>query len=378
MEDHTPDTVREEEEEEKSPWPDLLPELLDLVSLRLSAPDFCSFRRVCTSWRSITNPVLRPLPASADFFRRGTPILATVHDDFCSFFDPIHNAALRVGIPELAGSRLRAAGAGDWLLLTRGREGVFFFNVSERVTVPLPDLDAFSMDVVGFSGPPDTPGCTVIAATHSMGEIYTLKRGEAAWTFHEFEHKRSYAANCAPVMLGDRCYMLRSKGHAVGFGYKEWDDVGDDGYYYHDMYADRPEPLRKWRRGQIDQCFLAEDGGELLAVFLGFGETRVSVFGLDVRARTWRKVDRLENKMMFISQGSCMVVDAVVRGTGNKIYLPKSRAGHGMFYSFATNKFHTFLDDFPRKRSEFIKEVKPNCAWIQVPAGAPNIKPFKW
>ncbi|KAI6688320.1 hypothetical protein NL676_025148 [Syzygium grande] len=381
MEDHVPNSVQEEEEEqEKPPWCDLLPELLDLVSVRLSAPDFSSFRRVCASWRSVTNPVLRPLPPSADFFRRGTPILATVHDDFCTFFDPIHNAALRADIPELAGSRLRAAGEGDWLLLTRADREVFFFNVSARVTVRLPELNIIGIDVACFSGPPDSPGCTVLLATQSLREIFFLKRGEAAWTLRDFEHKRSYAASCTPVMLGDWCYFLRSEGNAVGFNYMEWADIedDDDGYYYHDIYADRPEPLRKWRRGRIDQCFLAEDEGELLAVFLGYGETRVSVFDLDLGSRTWRKVDKLENKMMFVSQGSCLVVNASVRGTGNKIYLPKSRAGHGMFYSLATNKFHTFLDDFPRKRSELIKEVKPSCAWIRVPAGARNIKPFTW
>ncbi|KAF8022724.1 hypothetical protein BT93_F0285 [Corymbia citriodora subsp. variegata] len=367
MEAYVPDAARAEEErrqEEESPWPDLLPELLDLV---------------CASWRSITNPVLRPPPPSAGFFRPGTPILATVHDDFCTFFDPIHNAALRVAdLPELAGSRLRAAGAGDWLLLTRGRDEVFFFNVSARVTVRLPDLDMYSISAACFSGPPDAPGCTVLAASYSLRDIHILKRGESAWTFREFEHRRSYAANCVPVMLGDSCYFLRTKGHVVGFNYEEWEDVGDGGYYYYEFFADRPEPLRKWRRGRIEQRFLAEDEGELLAVFLGYDETRVSVFRLDRRTATWRKVGRLENKMVFVSQGSCLVVDASVRGAGNKIYLPKSRSGHGMFYSLSTNRFHTFLDDFPQRRSEFIKEVKPSSAWIRVPAGVRNIRPFTW
>ncbi|KAK3424886.1 hypothetical protein EUGRSUZ_F01628 [Eucalyptus grandis] len=323
------------------------------------------------------SPTLPPLAA---FFRPGgTPILATVHDDFCTFFDPIQNAALRVtDLPELTESRLHAAGAGDWLLLSRGRWEVFFFNVSARVTVRLPDLDMFSAAVACFSGAPDSPGCTVITASHSMLEIHVLKRGKSAWTFREFEHKRSYTANCAPVTLGESCYFLRSKGHAVGFNHEEWEDVDDDDYYYYDVYVDRPEPLRKWRSGGIDQCYLAEDGGELLAVILGYIETRVSVFRLDLRAGTWRKVDRLENKMMFVSQGSSLVVDATVPGAGNKIYLPKSRGGRGIFYSLATNRFHTFLDDFPLRRSEFIKDVKPSYAWIQVPAEARNIRPFTW
>ena len=72
----------------------------------------------------------------------------------------------------------------------------------------------------------------------------------------------------------------------------------------------------------------------------------------------WPRVDNLGNKSSFMASAS-------VGGTCNKIYFPNMRENECVFFSLATQKYHTFSGSFVSEFSYTSKEPKKrNWFWI--------------
>uniref|UniRef100_M1DLR9 F-box protein n=1 Tax=Solanum tuberosum TaxID=4113 RepID=M1DLR9_SOLTU len=79
-----------------------------------------------------------PQPSSSQW-----PCLMTLHKEtgMLEFFDPVYNVVTthKTGIQKLRGSRIRSSRA-NWLLMSHGNRGMFFFNPFSNGIIELPDL----------------------------------------------------------------------------------------------------------------------------------------------------------------------------------------------------------------------------------------------
>ncbi|KAH7866640.1 hypothetical protein Vadar_023092 [Vaccinium darrowii] len=78
-----------------------------------------------------------------------------------NLFHPLYKDTYRMDIPELSGAFLRYSKNG-WLLMSRGRHSVFFFNPFTKAKIDLPDLPHnFNFTTISFSSAPTSSNCMV-------------------------------------------------------------------------------------------------------------------------------------------------------------------------------------------------------------------------
>ncbi|PHT34299.1 hypothetical protein CQW23_26099 [Capsicum baccatum] len=121
--------------DDDSLWCNAPKDILGLISSRLVAGEYVVFRAVCRNWRDLV-----PLPRIPREYN--TPRLMTLYEERgdVEFFHPLHDALItqKMDIPELVkGSRIRCA-LKDWLLMSKGNRGMFFFNAVSKHEMQVP------------------------------------------------------------------------------------------------------------------------------------------------------------------------------------------------------------------------------------------------
>ncbi|XP_006341252.2 F-box protein At4g00893-like [Solanum tuberosum] len=173
---------------ENALWSDCIPsDILGLISSRLVAAEYFIFRAVCKRWRYA--PVTPPhCPAQPE----KSPCLITFRGDtgIVEFFHPVYNVmtTTSIPIPKLMDSRIRSS-KGNWLLISNGSRGMFFFNPISNDIIELPDLQEYENICPSwtFSCPPDSSSACFVVGFDYLGnppDVYIIKVGETNWTYH--------------------------------------------------------------------------------------------------------------------------------------------------------------------------------------------------
>ncbi|KAL6988283.1 hypothetical protein U1Q18_014033 [Sarracenia purpurea var. burkii] len=357
----TSTACQEMKEENGRSLSDLPDDLLSLILSNLFARDYITFRAVCKSWNSIST-IPRPLKLPIDFPLSQCPYLMFFHGRTHSFnfFHPICNAAYQTEIPELSNVQI-CFSKNDWLLMSQGFRTVFFFNPFTKARIDLPDIPeeaAYGFISMCFSSPPTSPDCVVVGFT-SVGysvDIGTFKFGGDEWTVVNYDNgDRSFQAlRCPPVLCNGSYYFLGDSGE-LGV-YDPTDDEGEGSW---DICG---KPSQKLKNSQ--QGYIVESDGDLLSVFIANEGSRVYVLKRDFSNNSWRKVESLGDKMLYLCIRTSLAETAMVKGAGNKIYLPMFYGNEGVFYSLATRKFHCFSGTYCGNNLYDTKHMK-HCAWVK-------------
>ncbi|KAL8204820.1 hypothetical protein R6Q57_010443 [Mikania cordata] len=120
------------------------------------------------------------------------------------------------------------------------------------------------------------------------------------------------------------------------------------------------------------QYYLSSCDQHILLVIVGeFGES-VEVFEVNESTYEWEKIDGLGKHMIYISDTSCICLEAKSPEMGNKIYFPRLSYDNGMkivFYSLETSRYHIFDDkNFQKSLGQDLLRTKYQCyshTWIE-------------
>lgn len=115
----------------------------------------------------------------------------------------------------------------------------------------------------------------------------------------------------------------------------------------------------------INQSFLVELEGNLLAVFLSQFRTCVKVFRLDMDTMLWVKVESLGKYMWFISNTSSLSAIAPNSRMANKIYFPRFHGEDIVYDSLDTCKYHTFGSQHYSGTDFYNTKEQLYCSWIE-------------
>ncbi|KAL7240743.1 hypothetical protein ACSBR2_006401 [Camellia fascicularis] len=350
-----------------SNWSDLPPELLSMILSNLFLGDSSNFRATCRSWQSITTPF--PPPTNSALSKLPYLMILNGGDDGCKFFQPLRNETYHdklsniiISNDELKDAKIRVSKYG-WLLMSGGGT-IFFFNPFTEVIIKLPNIYwANDFMSVSFSSPPTSSDCLVIGICWGFLhiELCIIKRGDDRWTFHEFQNNRRFALYDAspPVLYNGKLYCLGNGG-----------DVGvldlSSGLSWSIICCCKP--ILAWPRFkyQCQKSFMVNCDGGMLVVFVTHEERRVRLIKLIVPDMEWQDVQSLGNKMLFLSHGASLLVEAVKEGMANKIYFPNFHGENGVFYSLDTGKYHSIVGNYSSTTPfNFVEQVSSTCTWIE-------------
>ncbi|OVA04482.1 Protein of unknown function DUF295 [Macleaya cordata] len=196
----------------------------------------------------------------------------------------------------LVGATIRFS-KGGWLLMSKGRKTLFFYNPFTKAAIQLPDLpEIYSFTGIAFSSLPTSSDCVVFGiAQDDWFEISIF-----VCNIH-----------------------LR---HCTGKRFLE------DGFIW--------KVLAKPRKhfNVVYPSFLVECDRKLLLVDLGPLGKSVEIFSLDFSKMVWVKVESLGKHMLFISNTSCLSAIAPNSCMENKIYLARLHGEEILFYSLGTGR----------------------------------------
>ncbi|KAG5584209.1 hypothetical protein H5410_044643 [Solanum commersonii] len=166
-------------------------DILKSISSHLVAGDYFVFHAVCKPWRE------HPLPPQLHLHHDDSPspFLMTLHKEtgIVEFFNSVYNALIipTMVISKLKGSTIRSSKA-NWLLMSHGNRGMFFFNPKSNDIIELPDLPSIHncFSAWTFSCPLDSSSssCFVVGFDEvgSLPGVYIIKVGDTTWTYHYF------------------------------------------------------------------------------------------------------------------------------------------------------------------------------------------------
>ncbi|KAJ0817731.1 hypothetical protein HanPI659440_Chr00c05g0714381 [Helianthus annuus] len=161
--------------------------------------------------------------------------------------------------------------------------------------------------------------------------------GESSWLLDslDFGSDHPYSFDF-PTFNGRDIYALCNNKRIEAFR-----DIADDDFTWDEVTNNVPI------KSSADY-FLSSCDQHLLLVIVGaFGES-VEVFKLKDSSDGWEKIDGLGKHMIYISNTSCICLEAKSPEMGNKIYFPRLLHNDDRkiaFYSLETRKYHTFDDN---------------------------------
>ncbi|XP_071901203.1 F-box/kelch-repeat protein At1g57790-like [Coffea arabica] len=291
----------------------------------------------------------------------------------CKFSHPVYRDAFCLGSPELPGhsqpshqpppggdaviSSVLRFSKGGWLLMSKGRFSVFFYNpfTKAKMYLPLvPDPERYVLRGITFLSTPASPDCLVLglsALFYRHVAISIIRRGEKHWNFYRFENNLPIIPSyCNPVFHKGMFYCLGEGGNLGVFS-------PDD-----NQWTVLVKPQKIYKRGH--ESYLLEIDGELISVFVQRLGSQISVFRLDETKMAWEEVSDLGDNMVFISPTNSFSRKKVIEGMHNKIYFSRLHKGCCVFYSLDTKKFHTLLKDFSSASLCNTPEQLRSC-WIE-------------
>ncbi|KAH0729805.1 hypothetical protein KY290_000884 [Solanum tuberosum] len=178
-------------------WSNCIPsDVLGLISSRLATAEYFVFCAICKHWRyaPLTSP---PPPQSSS----SLPCLMTLQKEtgMVEFFDLVYNVITtqKTGIPKCRAARIRSSKA-NWLLMSHGNRGMFFFNTIRNDIIELHDLldeNENCCSAWTFSCPPDSSSSDWFVVGLETGgyvlDVYIIKLGDTEWTYHYFFNHRA-------------------------------------------------------------------------------------------------------------------------------------------------------------------------------------------
>ncbi|KAK4730866.1 hypothetical protein R3W88_023854 [Solanum pinnatisectum] len=339
-------------------WSDHVPtDILKSISSRLVAGDYFVFRAVCKAWRE------HPLP----------PQLHLHHDDqddtpsIVEFFNPVYNALIipTMVISKLKGSRIRSSKA-NWLLMSHGNRGMFFFNPKSNDIIELPNLPLIHncFSAWTFSCPPNSSSssCFVVGFDEvgSPPDVYIIKVGDTTWTYHYFVNE---LRNCQGLFS-----LLGYKGTLGVLTINENSAAETPSWQFYGT------PFSRTKQKSIREVYMVEDVDNrgMLAVFLTHEQGKIEVWRYNMNGRIFerKQITNLDNnKTLFVSFGGSYLKPCVARGLENKIYLPMyHNKDKGVFYCLATHRYYSFDYSFkkPLSSPNYYNLSRPRCCiWIE-------------
>ncbi|KAM7473662.1 hypothetical protein LguiB_020905 [Lonicera macranthoides] len=354
-------------------------DVLRLIGSRLLARDRIFSRSVCRNWRSAIPVVPSPVPLTKSLMSFATmtrfPLLMYYgcEGSFYSFYHPVYNTTYVS--PKIANAKIRFSKDG-WLLMSQGQKEIFFFNPIINKQIDLPNvLDySYNFTTISFSSLPTSADCTVFGVRHSSSTSISfnfIRRGEDTWTECTVKSSIEFIGSLNnPVFHNGLFYYLDRKGILGTFDPTQ--EGGEDGW----TVLEKPkQPCNSIHRNYLFEC-----DGELISVFLGQLGKWVKIFKLDAPTMTWRKLESLGDKMLFVSRTASFSAtnsEQEVMGMENKIYFPTFNGKNGVFYSLNTCKFHTLgtgynSDDF------YGTTLKLLCTWIDPSFDTFDDEEFHW
>ncbi|KAF8376665.1 hypothetical protein HHK36_031667 [Tetracentron sinense] len=335
-------------------WSDLPHEILASIAQRLRLVDYLSFRGACREFRLVAPSIKWRTDSIGLETESLFPWLMFFKKDngTCNFIDPWHNDTYCMNISELLlGAVIRFSKDG-WLLMSRGKYFIFFFNPFTRAMIHLPDLceEGFEFISICFSSLPTSSDCVVFGIGY--GAIFLICKGDENWSRLGIDSKvfSPYANN--PVFYNEGFYCLSKKGDIGVFEIKN--------EYVTWTVLDKPErPCTS-----IYQTFLAECDGELLSVFMGHMGKFTRVFRLNRSKMVWIEVKSLGNHMLFVSHTSSISAKAKTPEMANKIYFSRFQGESIVFYSLETRMYHSVGSEHSMSDFYDTKE-QLHCGWIE-------------
>ncbi|KAF5189931.1 F-box family protein [Thalictrum thalictroides] len=353
-------------------WEDLPIDLVQLISSSLSLGDCIRFRLICKTWISITSP-LRSNPPLIQSNSESQPLpwlmsIPVTNKGACSFYHPIYSDTYTMDIPEIAGALIHDSKYG-WLLLSREKTFLFFFNPLTMENIKLPDNEEWHLLYgVSFSSPPTSSDCVVFGITQYHEKFVEMliysKNDEDSWYDFRVDTKVPYefmASDCNPLFCDGVFYCLSKDGKLGCFNPMESED--DDL-----IWKVLPVPpvfcFSKLMDFTTDiRGFIGEYDGEIISVFVGVDGKQIEVYKLDRSELKWVKLDNLGDKVLFLGQKTCMLVTARLKGIENRIYLPRFKENANVFYSLRSGQYHWF--GAKETRADWIDTSEHwNCEWI--------------
>ncbi|KAF5774036.1 hypothetical protein HanRHA438_Chr13g0606381 [Helianthus annuus] len=264
--------------------------------------------------------------------------------DTITFIDPICGDRYFIKTPqELKGGYQICCSRYGWLLMfiANIEYRLVFFNPFTGNIIELPFVPF--LDFFCFSAPPTSPDCMVAGFTTFGPEhlyIHSVS-SESIWRKYtlDFGNNDPHSYHF-PTFSGRDIYALCNNETTEVFK----DITADDDYSWEVVIDKGP---RSRCMGYSTQYFSTKCDQDLLLVTVGeFGES-VEVFKLNESIEEWEKIDTLGKHMIYISDTSCICLEAKSPKMENKIYFPRLLHGEDtkiVLYSLETCRYHTFDD----------------------------------
>ncbi|KAL5718497.1 hypothetical protein ACHQM5_011394 [Ranunculus cassubicifolius] len=356
--------------EEWGQWKDLQVDHLELILQSLVLRDCIRFRLVCKPWMTM-KPLSRPFNLLTQSDPQHLPwliSLANNKNDVCHFYHPIYTDSYVMNIPQLEGAFVLHANFG-WLLLTKAiNSSIFFFNPFTKETITLPEIEEesfYCLENISFSAPPTSSDCIVFGLGQGrVHRVYMLayRKHENRWISYYYEVPYAFIpSHCNPVFHGGVFYSLSKDGMLGVFN-----PSGEDKWR---VYLDLSVPdVNSSSAGSIaldsSRSYITESDGDIFAVFMGYLGKPVSVYKLykSEKKVKWIKVQSLGNRVMFVSHTTSLLIPAKLKGTENRIYLPRFKKNASVFYSLTSGSYHSFGED---SQADWIDTCEHwNCTWL--------------
>lgn len=356
-------------------WSDLISsDILALISSRLVAADYFIFRAVCKKWRYA--PMI---PPPRPFLQEKSPCLMSLRGNtgIVEFYDPVYNLITTTGIPipKLRGSRIRSS-KDNWLLMSHGNHGMFFFNSISYDIIDLPDLEEHEnyFSSWTFSCPPDSSSsvCIVVGIEFDgcPPDAYIIKVGETSWTFSYLYDSDRYKCfkltGCNnPIFFKNNIVYMGDEGN---LGVMTINESSIPSWELYGSY------FRRRKQNSIQHIYTVEDVDNegMLVVFLCHHEGEVEVWRYKLNGKVLEReqITSLDNKTLFVSSGGSYLKACIAPGLGNKIFFPMfhNNNNRGVFYCLANRKYFSFdyLDIKIYSSPNIFNLIRPrSCIWTE-------------
>ncbi|XP_021982973.1 F-box protein At3g56470 [Helianthus annuus] len=343
--------------------------ILEMVMEHFRDVEFMNFRATCKHCY-LAAPLRRPQMSSPWLL-----VLRKNHD-IISLIDPMCGDEYVVKTPrELLHSQCSIiCSRYGWLLMLNNRGHIHelvFCNPFTGKIRKLPSAKPCSFGSLCFSAPPTSPDCIVVGfTTHGPYHVYIhfMSREPPSWRRYRWDdYGNDPHSDLFPTFSGRSIYALCNNGRVDAFSFS---DRGKGDYSLKVVKVEAPtRPRANFYLSKCDQ--------HLLLVIVGeYGGESVEVFKLNDSTKEWEKINDLGKHMIYISETSCICLDAKSPQMGNKIYFPRyhkndtkaksPQTGNNIyfprlldnsntkivFYSLETRRYHTFDD----------KNIQESCA----------------
>lgn len=260
--------------------------------------------------------------------------------------------------------------------MSRGKRSLFFFNPFTNQHINLPDLpiisndegddlDHYLFECISFSSSPTSPDC-IVFGWYACYILLYISPGENSWNVCELRKDtvlleagvnlnfKLMGGQTSPVFHNRAFYLVGDNGTLGVFKPK-------DGLLW-EVLDRLQEPKLDY---VVDEIYIMECDGKILSVFVGVVGRGVSVFELNETEMCWKKVEDLEDYMLFVSHTTSFALKKLVDGMENKVYFSRRTGSEDrlVYYSLETNKFESFGGTWSRE-DLFGTKYNMNSGWV--------------